>query len=76
MISGEIAIPLVGSEPVTVSAPFDFSGLFFYAESENDPPNEARLVGGGRVTLHLTPVNGGTEWSATRAVFEFLSVKR
>jgi hypothetical protein len=71
MITGQIGIPPVGNQPVTVTAPFDFAGLFFYAESENDPPQEARLIGGGQVTFHLAPASGGTEWTATSAVFEF-----
>jgi hypothetical protein len=74
--SGEVPIPPVGDSPVTITAPFDFAGRFFYADSDTAPQQDAFLTGGGRVTFVLVPGADGTSWSAQSARFEFAPVKR
>ena len=74
--SGDVPIPPVGDEPVTITVPFDFAGIFVYAPDLESPTQRALLTGGGVVTFVLVPGADGTSWSARSAVFEFRPVRR
>jgi hypothetical protein len=74
--SGEVPIPLVGDQPVTITVPFDFAGIFVYAPNLESPMQEALLTGGGVATFVLVPGADGTSWSARSAEFEFRPVRR
>ena len=65
-------MPEMSDGPVSITAPFDFSGRFSYGQL-GPRPQEALLAGGGRVTLLLRPNVDGTSWELQRAVFQFLS---
>jgi hypothetical protein len=73
--SGEVPIPPVGDQPVTITAPFDLAGIFVYAPNLESPTQEALLTGGGVVTFVLAPAVDGTSWLARSAEFEFRPVK-
>ena len=74
--SGQITMPPMGDEPVSVQVPFDFAGRFVYGPDLETAAQEALLTGGGAVTFHLEPYPDRTSWLIRSAEFEFRPVKR
>jgi hypothetical protein len=72
--SGEAIMPPFTDGEVTVSAPFDFAGLFTTGLNGGEA-QQALLTGGGTATLTLVPQGEGLgTWFITRVVFEFQPV--
>jgi hypothetical protein len=72
--AGSVTMPPMSDGPVSVTAPFDFSGSFAYGLTGSDP-QEVLLAGGGRVILLLQPNVDGNSWELVRADFEFTPVE-
>jgi len=79
--SGQVTMPPMSDDPVSITVPFDFAGEFFYEVEDPLRVESVLLVGGGLVTLFLHPYQsypdlGFESWSITRAEFVFRPVKR
>jgi hypothetical protein len=74
---GQVTLPALSDEPISITVPFDFAGRFIYAPDFETEAQEALLTGGGVVTLTFEPFGAGTNaWRFRRAEFEFRPVKR
>jgi hypothetical protein len=71
--SGGITMPEWTGGATTVTAPFEFGGLFVYGDEQST--QSAMLTGGGVATFFLEPGVGGS-WVIRRAEFEFRPARR
>jgi hypothetical protein len=74
-ISGKVTMPAMSDGPVSVTVPFDLTGVFLYGDG-GQGSQDAFLSGGGDVTLFLEPYPGENSWQIRSAAFEFRPVKR
>ena len=74
--SGQVTVLPLSDKPVSITVPFDFSGLFAYAPDFESGQQQAFLIGGGFVTLHFVPSVEAGLWEFRRADFEFRPAQR
>jgi len=73
--SGPITIPALSDGPVSITVPFEASGVFAYGLTGPDPQQPALFAGGGQATLLLRLHPEGTAWIIQRVVFDFRPVE-
>ena len=71
--TGTAALPLLGTSPVTVTAPFDFTGTFIHAPNNFTPPTTEQLFGSGIATLSLSPTSFAPTWHLDHARYDFVT---
>lgn len=66
-LSTPFTLPALGDSPISITAPFTFTGSFLH-QSATDPRLELSLVGSGTGTIQFTSVPGTTWWSPSGKV--------
>ncbi len=74
--SGEVTMPAMSNNPVSITAPFDFAGVFFFAADLSQPQQDVLLTGRGLVTLFLDPNVAENSWVIRSATFDFSPARR
>jgi hypothetical protein len=74
-ISASVTLPPMSDGPVTITVPFDFTGLLTWPV--NGQTTALTLLGGGRATLTLVPLGEDPRfWHIQQIVFRFTPVNR